>query len=45
MGKVYILLSFLWITLVFLGDRMQNISPYAIGPLAVCLSVCLSVCL
>jgi len=23
-----------------LGDRLQNGSPYAIGPLSVCLSVC-----
>jgi len=26
----------------FLGDRLQNGSPYAIGPLSVCLPVCLS---
>jgi len=29
---------------LFLGDRLQNGSPYAIGPLSVC-CVCLSVCL
>ena len=29
----------------FLGDRLQNGSPYAIIPLSACLSVCLSACL